>query len=206
MKKSTIAALAMLLLFGAALVQITCAPKGSQPLTQEELVKRGEYMVLVGGCNDCHTPKRMGAHGMPTPDPSILLSGHPANAPIAPLPTGVPDMNGWIGLTNMHMTAWAGPWGISFASNLTPDPQAGLGMWTEKNFIDAIRTGKHMGSPDGRMILPPMPWESMAKMTDDDLKAIFAYLRTLPAVPNLVPSPMPPAMSEVPPATEAPTN
>ncbi len=206
MKKSTITAFVMLLLFGVVLVQITCAPKGSQPLTQEEMVKRGEYLVLVGGCNDCHTPKRMGENGMPTLDQSILLSGHPANSVLPALPAGVPDMNGWVGLCNVHMTAWAGPWGISFAANLTPDSVHGIGMWTEKNFLDAMHTGKHMGSPDGRMILPPMPWESMAKMTDEDLKAIFAYIRTLPAVPNLVPAPMPPAMSEVPPSTETPTN
>jgi mono/diheme cytochrome c family protein len=87
-------------------------------------------------------------------------------------------------------TAWAGPWGISFTANLTPDPDTGLGRWSEQDFIDTIRSGRHRGR--GRRLLPPMPWFAYATMTDDDLRAIFAYLRTLKPVVNRVPQPIPP--------------
>jgi len=88
------------------------------------------------------------------------------------------------------MTAWAGPWGISYAANLTPDQNTGLGIWTEYMFIKAMRTGKHMGA--GRDILPPMPWQNLNKLSDADLRAVYAYLRTVPAVKNRVPDPVPP--------------
>ena len=94
-------------------------------------------------------------------------------------------------MTNGDMTAWVGPWGISFAANLTPDKATGLGGWTEEMFIKTIRTGKHLGT--GRQILPPMPWPNYAQMSDDELKSMFAYLRSLPPVKNLVPQPIPPA-------------
>jgi hypothetical protein len=91
------------------------------------------------------------------------------------------------------MTAWAGPWGTSFAANLTPDIETGLGSWTEAMFVKAIRSGKHMG--EGRPILPPMPWQVYKNLTDEDLKSIFAYLQSLPAVENAVPEPVPPPAS-----------
>lgn len=185
----------VLSLLGAALLLITCAQSnsGDKPLTQEQLVKRGEYLVNLGGCNDCHSPKRFGPKG-PEPDPSILLSGHPANAPVPEMLPGLPNPQGWMGACNAHMTAWLGPWGVSFASNLTPDPQTGMGEWDEESFISTLRTGQHLGM--GRDILPPMPWQSIGQATDEDLKAIFAYLQSIPAVPNLVPGPIPPAQAD----------
>ncbi len=180
----------LLALLTLALLLITCAQPAEKPLTQAEIIKRGEYLVNLGGCNDCHSPKRMGPKG-PEPDPTILLSGHPATAGVPEVIPGIPNPAGWIGATNMHMTAWLGPWGISFAANLTPDSKTGIGDWEESDFISAMRTGQHLGM--GREILPPMPWQSLAKVTDDDLKAMFAYLMSLPAVPNLVPGPVPPA-------------
>jgi hypothetical protein len=59
-----------------------------------------------------------------------------------------------------------------------------------QTFKDAIRTGRHMGR--GRQILPPMPWPMYRHLTDQDLEAMFAYLRTIPAVRNKVPEPLPP--------------
>jgi hypothetical protein len=85
------------------------------------------------------------------------------------------------------LTAWAGPWGGSYAANLTPDEATGLGIWTEELFIQALRSGKHMGV--GRDILPPMPWQNCAVLTDSDLRAIFAYLRSIPPIRNSVPVP-----------------
>jgi hypothetical protein len=160
-------------------------------------VERGKYLVSILGCHDCHSPKVFTEQG-PVPDQSRLLSGHPADVPVPPLPAGVPDPNGWIALTIGNFTAWAGPWGMSFASNLTPDP-SGLGSWTEENFVQTIRTGKHLGV--GRPLLPPMPWPGFAHMTDDDLKAVFAYLRTLPPIANTVPQPQPPVAAGSEPGT-----
>ena len=100
-------------------------------------------------------------------------------------PVGVEPW-GWSGsLTN---TAFAGPWGVSYTFNLTPDDHTGIGIWTEDIFIKTIRTGRHWGT--SRPILPPMPWQSLSTMTDEDLRAVFAYLRTIPAVRNRVPDPI----------------
>jgi hypothetical protein len=74
---------------------------------------------------------------------------------------------------------------------LTPDDETGLGRWTEDTFIQAIRNQRHMGR--GRPLLPPMPAPMIAQLSDDDLKAIFAYLRTLTPIHNRVPEPLPPA-------------
>ena len=71
------------------------------------------------------------------------------------------------------------------------DPETGLGKWTQRNFIETIRTGRHMGR--GREVLPPMPIMVYNNFTDDDLGAIFSYLQSLPAVSNRVPEPLPPA-------------
>ena len=155
----------------------------------DELV-RGKYLVTVAGCNDCHTPWQMGPKG-PEPDMSRMLSGHPAAMELPP-PPRLPD-GPWIMTAAATNTAWSGPWGVSFTANLTPDPETGLGKWTLRNFIDTIRTGRHLGR--GRQILPPMPIPMYKHFTDDDLKAIFSYLQTIPAVPNRVPEPLPPAPS-----------
>src|SRR5581483_11559462 len=157
----------------------------------ESPVDRGKYLVAVLGCDDCHTPKMLGPNG-PEPDMSKRLSGHPENMPIAKafVPAkGTP----WAYAASPDMTAWSGPWGVSFAANLTPDTNTGLrsGVWTEDLFIKAIRTGKHMGT--SRDILPPMPVQDFKNLTDDDLKAIWEYLGTMTPVSNHVPDPIPPA-------------
>jgi mono/diheme cytochrome c family protein len=157
---------------------------GSQASTAAE---RGKYLVTLAGCNDCHTPKKMGPHG-PEMDLARALSGHPAGAKMPPPPKG---SEAWPIAVAPDLTAWSGPWGESFAANLTPDRNTGLGVWTEDMFVKAMRTGRHMGT--SRPILPPMPWQEIGQMSDADLKAIFAYLRTLTPVVNHVPDPVPPA-------------
>jgi hypothetical protein len=82
---------------------------------------------------------------------------------------------------------------VSFAANLTPDAETGLGKWTEKDFADTMRSGRHLGR--GRAILPPLPIQNTAVMTDADLRAVFAYLRSIPAIKNRVPEPRPPVMA-----------
>ncbi|MHC5021664.1 MAG: c-type cytochrome [Planctomycetota bacterium] len=166
---------------------------GDAAAAQDEAVARGKYLVTFGGCADCHSPKIMNEQGEPVPDPKSELSGHPAGAPYPTWsPSDMKDRNA-LALTNPHLSAWAGPWGVSFAANLTPDKETGLGEWTEEAFIQALRTGKHQGQPNGRTILPPMPWPTIAQATDADLKAIWAYLRSIPAIKNAVPTPVPPA-------------
>ncbi|HVP68754.1 MAG TPA: c-type cytochrome [Anaeromyxobacteraceae bacterium] len=149
--------------------------------------KRGEYLVRSMGCNDCHTPWKMGQNG-PEPDMTRMLSGHPS-AMVMPPPPKLPE-GPWLTIAAATMTAWAGPWGVSFTANITPDPETGIGKWTERNFIDTIRNGKVMGK--GRALLPPMPWPMYRNLTDDDLKAIFAYLKAVPPLKNKVPEPIAP--------------
>jgi mono/diheme cytochrome c family protein len=147
-----------------------------------EKVARGKYLVnSVGGCNDCHTPMKMGPKG-PEPDMERYLSGHPEGLAVGPAPA---LRDGWLYAGNLTNTAFAGPWGVSYAVNLTSDPDRGVGAVTEEVFVRTIRTGKHLGV--GRPIMPPMPWPVYAQMTDDDLKAILAYLKTVPASRNRVP-------------------
>lgn len=144
-------------------------------------VDRGRYLVDIMACSDCHTPIKMGPRG-PEPDMSRFLSGHPETVK---LPEAPPPHGPWIWSGDATNTAFAGPWGISYAANLTADTNTGLGIWTEKMFVDAMRTGRHMGT--ARAIVPPMPWMSLGHATDEDLKAIYTYLRTVPPVANHVP-------------------
>jgi hypothetical protein len=151
-----------------------------------DLVAGGRYLVTILGCNDCHTPYKMGKNG-PEPDMTRMLSGHPEGMKLPPPPKlEMP----WAMAATSTNTAWSGPWGISYTSNLTPDQNTGMGIWTEDMFIRAMRTGKHMGT--SRTILPPMPWPWYSKMRDEELKAIFAYLKSIPPIPNRVPDPTPP--------------
>jgi mono/diheme cytochrome c family protein len=145
-------------------------------------VKRGEYLVTIAACSDCHTPFKMGPKG-PQPDMTRLLSGHPESLKMPPAPK-LPE-GPWLWVGAATNTAFAGPWGVSYAVNLTPDSETGLGKWTQGQFIAAMRTGKHLGA--SRPILPPMPWPAIGQMTDADLKAVFAYLRSIPPIRNRVP-------------------
>lgn len=154
-------------------------------------VERGRYLVKISGCGDCHSPKIMTEKG-PEEDPARLLSGHPADEPITEMP--VAPGEGWMVTGNGHFTAWAGPWGISFAANLTSDKKTGIGNWTDEQFIKSMRTGKHRGY--GRPILPPMPWPNLSHATDDDLKAMLAYFKSTKPIANQVPAPIPPAGAE----------
>ncbi len=178
-------------LVGAQLGAVS-ASWGAEPRGQQSsAVQRGRYLVMLGGCNDCHSPKLFTAQG-PKVDEKRVLSGHPAGDRLPPVPANAIGPGKWGALASGDMTAWVGPWGTSFAANLTPDA-TGLGNWTQQMFIRALRTGKHAG--EGRPVLPPMPWEDIGKLTDADLRAIFAYLKSLPPIPNPVPAPVAPVGS-----------
>jgi hypothetical protein len=156
-------------------------------ISQDSLIKRGQYLVTAMACNDCHSPKKMGAHG-PEPDEALALSGHPANQPL-------PDFDASTAknyaLFTMDQTAAIGPWGVSFAANITSD-STGIGNWTEQQFFKAMREGKYMGLDSNRMLLPPMPWQNFRLLNDEDLKAIFVYLKSTKPVHNVVPQAIPP--------------
>jgi mono/diheme cytochrome c family protein len=186
LKTTLAAALSAALVPLAALAQ-TAAPAGPAPSTADK-VARGKYIVTTAGCHDCHTPWIMGPKG-PEPDMTRALSGHPQDfaLPPAPAPQGP-----WIVSAAATNTAWAGPWGVSFTANLTPDRETGLGKWTQRNFTETIRTGRHMGR--GREVLPPMPIQVYRNLTDEDLEAVFSYLQSIPAIRNRVPEPLPPAV------------
>jgi len=149
---------------------------------------RGKYLVNTSGCHDCHTPFKPGPNG-PEPDMTRMLSGHPEALVMPPAPT-LPA-GPWLITSSATNTAHAGPWGVSFTANLTPDADTGLGQWTLKDFMNTIRTGRHMGR--GRPVLPPMPIPVYNNFTDADLEAVYAYLRTIPPIKNRVPEPLPPA-------------
>jgi len=152
--------------------------------TTADRVARGKYIVNTAGCNDCHTPWKMGEKG-PEPDLTRFLSGHPEKLrmPKLDLPPGH-----WAGAP--YMTEFQGPWGKTYAMNLTPDANTGIGIWTEDMFIRAIREGRHMGQ--SRPIMPPMPWTVYRNLNDEDLKSVYAFLRTIPAIHNRVPEYEPP--------------
>lgn len=161
-------------------------PRGAAAGGGASPAERGKYLVTAMGCNDCHTPWAMTAQG-PAPDMKRMLSGHPAQMQMPTPPAGSELWPIAVGATN---TAWSGPWGISYTANLTPDRATGLGAWTADEFVQALRTGRHQGR--GRQILPPMPWPMISQLNDEDLRAIFAFLQSIPAIANKVPEPQPP--------------
>ena len=182
------------LLFVAALVGCgqppASAPAAPAPAAApaQSQVEHGHQLIIGGGCHDCHTPKMMTPKG-PEADMTRMLSGHPESDKItAPFPQKPGDK--YTTHVNDHLTAWSGAWGVSFAANLTPDTNTGLGIWTEDMFLRALRTGRHMGT--SRPINPPMPWTAFRNASDEDLKSIYLFLRTIPPVPNHVPDYRPP--------------
>ncbi|MBY5697046.1 c-type cytochrome [Rhizobium leguminosarum] len=144
------------------------AVTGSLPAgaADSQLVERGKYLVTIASCTDCHTP----GHFLGKPDMTRHLGGSEVGFEI-------PDV------------------GVFYGSNLTPDEETGLGRWSERDIVTAIRTGKR---PDGRMLAPVMPWAALAELTESDAGAIAAYLKSLPPVSNKVPGPFGPG--------EAPTS
>jgi mono/diheme cytochrome c family protein len=175
----------------AALFMTTLAVSASTPASTtpraEPSIARGEYLVNTMGCHDCHTPLAMGPNG-PAPDMTRALTGHPEGMVMPPAPKLPPGPWLWMGAATN--TAFAGPWGVSFTANLTPDKETGLGQWTVDQFIATMKTGRHLGK--GRPVLPPMPWSVVGKLTDEDIRSLFAYLQSLTPVRNKVPAPVEP--------------
>lgn len=173
----------------ASLESATQHPQTVVP-SKDDVVKRGEYLVTIMGCADCHAPKKMTQQG-PAPDMDRFLSGHNSSQKLGTFDKGILKTGEWV-VFNGQSTAFAGPWGMSFAANLTPD-ETGIGSWTFEQFNTAMRKGKFKGLENSRPLMPPMPWFNYVNMAEDDMRAIFAYLKSIKPVSNVVPSYIPPA-------------
>lgn len=161
------------------------ADNNSVVISNDSLIRRGSYLVNAVGCDDCHTPKKFGPHG-PELDMEHRFGGYLATNPTAKVNTSVMK-DGWVLFAN-DLTSAVGPWGQSFAANISSDA-TGIGNWTEEQFFRAIREGKSKGLKEARPLLPPMPWFVYKNLSDTDIKAIFAYLKTTKPVENRVPGP-----------------
>jgi cytochrome c553 len=167
------------------LVAQSSAKSAAAP-SQAEKIARGKYLMTIGACNDCHSPK---IDAQQTPDPKRPFSGRPQT-------TQAPSENPKEIHASLDLTAWAGPWGVSYGANLSPDPETGLkNRYTEAAFIKTLRTGK---KPEGEDLQPPMPWALYKVLSDDDIKSMWAYLQTIPAVKNNVKSATPAAPAKPP--------
>lgn len=147
----------------------------------------GEHLVAILDCAICHTPKKMTELG-PVPDETRAFSGRPTDMPLPPIDRALAEKYGFM-VMDGDGTAFIGPWGVSFAANLTPHA-TGIGSWSVEKFITTIREHKFKGIKEGRDLLPPMPF--FTTITDDELKAVYAYLRTVKPIENMVPSALPP--------------
>jgi hypothetical protein len=192
MKKQLTTIAVLFFLIAGAIFLTQCSGGGSADKPQhggfESQVKWGEHIVTVSACHDCHTPKKMGPMG-PEDDSTSLLSGHPSSAPLPDIDRAMLESKGFA--ASNDFTSWVGPWGVSFSANLTSD-STGIGAWKEEQFFVAIREGKYKGLAGSRSLLPPMPWHMYRHMTDDELKAVFAYLKSTKPIKNVVPAPLPP--------------
>jgi len=155
------------------------------PASKDSLIKRGEYLVSIIGCDHCHSPKKMTPQG-PVIDMDNRFSGYPADRPFGKVDSNI-IKNGKV-VFSADLLAAAGPWGVSFAANISGD-ETGIGNWTEDQFKKAITQGKWKGMDGGRMLLPPMPWESFKNLKDEDVSAIFAFLKSTKPVKNIEPAP-----------------
>ena len=189
MKKIIFIVTVVAMFFLVLIFQFGCAEESkAKPLTQEEMISLGKYIVTTSGCDDCHTPKIFTENG-PVFDTTKRFSGFPQDEVLPSLDMSMIGPGKWV-TTEKHLGAWVGPWGISYASNLTPDKATGIGTLTEEMFVKCLREGKYMGV--GRPLLPPMPWQVYGLKTDQDLKAIYAYLMSVKPIHNEVPQPTPP--------------
>jgi len=133
----------------------------ARPLTSRKFeatpqrLERGRYLAVgLSGCSECHSQHDWNTHG-------------------APLISGTEGGGQWIDMADLP--------GHVVAPNISPDPEAGAGTWTDDQLARAIREG--IGH-DGRALFPMMPYEDFRQMSDEDVASIVVYLRSLPAVHN----------------------
>ncbi len=192
MKKTIFTSLAIAII-SVMLLNTSCTNSGeakveTNPITveptHEEIIMKGLHLVTIMGCNDCHSPKKMGPQG-PEIIGDLLLSGYPSNRPLVKFDSKL--IKEGFPMLYPDLTAAAGPWGVSFAANLTPD-ETGIGGWTEEQFKKALTKGKLKGLDSNRTLLPPMPWFNFINLSNDEVHSIFTYLKSLKPVKNIVPA------------------
>jgi mono/diheme cytochrome c family protein len=127
----------------------------ASPVIAQDKLRRGEYLATIMDCGGCHTPGAL---------------------------TGQPDQTRHLGGSDVGFRI--PNTGIFYPPNLTPD-DTGLGGWSEKDIMAAVRTGVR---PDGRVLVPVMPYHKYGKLTDADAGALAAYLKTLKPVRHKAPS------------------
>jgi mono/diheme cytochrome c family protein len=131
----------------------------------DTLARRGRYVATVGTCPLCHTAG---------PDPLRLWAAFP-------------DMGGGM------RVGWK-VFGTAWSRNLTPDPETGLGRWSDAEVKRAITSGV---ARNGRLMhWQAMPWDHFSRLSPEDLEALVVYLRQLPAVHSEVPPPVPPRLGD----------
>jgi len=161
-RNSARAILALSLVVAAASCAKAPEPAATAPIASADTVasaEHGAYLATIVGCHDCHTPGAF--YGRP--DFQRALAG--------------------------SELGWTGPWGTSYARNLTPDQETGIGVWSEDDIIRALQTGKR---PDGSDLRPPMPWPDFAHMNRRDIRSIAMYLKSVVPVSHKVPDALPP--------------
>ena len=161
--------------------------------TLQDSIKKGEYLVKIMGCGDCHTPKKFGPNGVENMN-EYYLAGFIGTDPLPKLnPVLMPE--GMLALASSKLCAFEGMWGISFAANLTPD-ETGIGAWTKEQFIKSLKEGRYKGLDSNRLMLPPMPWQNYKEnLKDEDAACIFTYLKSIKPVSNIVPQAIPPTFT-----------
>ena len=148
-------------------------------------IERGKYIVESFGCAFCHTPKKMSDRG-PVIDESKWLMGHPSESALPPIKKSTVLSGGWT-YSSMDHTAHVGPWGISYSANITSD-ESGIGAWSLEHFTKSLKQGKHKGLENSRPVMPPMPWTDYVNLSDEDVEAIFLYLKSTEPIRNIVPA------------------
>lgn len=132
----------------------------------KEQVQKGKYLVALLACGTCHTNGAL----VGEPDPSHHLAGSR------------------IGIAYSNPFVERNP-GILYPANITPDIDTGIGAWSDNDLIRVLRTGVDI---EGRRHIPVMPWPGYARMSDEDAKAVVAFLRSLKPVRYEVPTEVPP--------------
>lgn len=156
-------------------------------------IERGKQLVNLGGCDKCHTPKKTTLLGTES-DPERFLSGYPEGEPLPELPDSEVGSREWENaFYTTDGTVWVGSWGVSFAANITPDPETGIGNWTEKQFIETFRGSDHIG--DGGTARSAMPMDAYSQLSDEELRSIYLYLQAIKPIKNKVPEPIRPGQT-----------
>jgi mono/diheme cytochrome c family protein len=141
---------------GVMLGLLGVALSAASPAVSQDGVERGAYLAAVMDCGGCHTTGAL----LGKPDPQRQLAGSNVGFQI-------PDL------------------GIFYPPNLTPDPETGLGAWSDADIIKAVRLGER---PDGRVLAPVMPYHSYSRLTDTDARDLAAYLKSLKPIRHQAPA------------------